>query len=56
MYILRDIAEKFVKKFHRNFTQRHNGAIALVARLQEEYIIYKIWGIAQKVVGEYPDY
>ena len=55
MYIPRDIAEEFVKEFHRNLTQGHNGAMALVARLQEEYIIYGIWGIARKVINECPD-
>ena len=42
MYILKDIAEEFVKEFHRNLIQGHNGAMALIARLQEEYIIYGI--------------
>ena len=52
MYILKDIAEEFVREFHKNLTQGHNGAIALVVRLQEEYIIYGIWGIARKVISK----
>ena len=52
MYIPRDIAEEFIKEFHRNLIQGHNRATTLVARLQEEYIIYGIWGIARKVVSE----
>ena len=44
-----------MKEFHKNLTQGHNGATALVARLQEKYIIYKIWGIAQKVISKYLD-
>ncbi len=42
MYIPKDIAEEFVKEFYENFIQGHNGVTALVARLQEEYIIYGI--------------
>ena len=42
MYILRSIVKEFIKEFYKNLTQGHNGAITLVARLQEEYIIYKI--------------
>jgi len=42
MYIPRDIIEEFVKEFYGNFIQGHNRAIALVARLQEEYVIYGI--------------
>ena len=54
-YIPKDIAKKFVKEFHRNLTQGHNRATALVARLQEKYIIHRIWGIARKVIGKCPD-
>jgi len=46
MYILRDIMEEFVREFHRNLMQGYNKVMALVARLQEEYIIHGIWGIA----------
>ncbi len=46
MYIPRNIAKEFVKEFHKNLTQRHNGTTALVTRLQEEYIIYGIQGVA----------
>jgi len=42
MYIPKNITEKFVKEFHRNLTQGHSKAIALVVRLQEEYIIHGI--------------
>ena len=52
MYILRNIAEEFIKEFHRNLTQGYNRATVLVARLQEEYIIYRIWGIAKKITSE----
>ena len=53
MYILKTIVKKFVKEFHKNLIQRHNGVIALVARLQEKYIIYRIQGIARKIISEY---
>jgi len=36
------IAKEFVEEFHRNLTQGHNRATALVRRLEKEYIIYKI--------------
>ena len=52
MYILRSIVKEFVKEFYKNLIQGHNGVIALVARLQEEYIIYKVWKIARKVMGK----
>jgi len=55
MYIPRGIMEKFVKEFYKNLIQGHNGAMALVARLQEKYIIHGIWGITQKVINECPD-
>ena len=48
MYILRDIAEEFIKEFYKNFIQGYNGVTELVARLQEEYIIHGIWKIAKK--------
>jgi len=55
-YIPNKIAEEFVTEFHKRITQRHNKAIALVARLSKEYIIRNIWKIARKVTREYPDY
>ena len=55
MYIPRDIAEEFIKEFHENLIQGHSGAMALVVRLQEKYIIYGIWGVTWKVVSEYLD-
>ena len=42
MYILKSIAKEFIKEFHGNLIQRHNGAITLAAKLQEEYIINRI--------------
>ena len=54
-YIPREIAEEFVKDFHKGMTQGHNGATALVSRLQEEYIIQGIWKIARQVTKECPD-
>jgi len=42
MYIPSKIAEEFVTEFYKETTQRHNGAIALVARLGKEYIIRNI--------------
>ena len=33
-YILSEITEKFITEFHKRTTQRHNGAIVLVARLR----------------------
>jgi len=33
MYVLSEIAEEFITEFHKETTQRHNKAIALVARL-----------------------
>ena len=39
IYLLRDIIKEFIKEFHKGPTQGHNGAAALVARLQEEYIV-----------------
>ena len=55
MYVLRGVVEEFIKEFYKNLTQGHNGATALVARLQEEYIIHGIWGIARKVMSKCPD-
>jgi len=57
MYIPSEIAEEFVIKFHKETTQRHNGAIVLVTRLKQEYIVRNIWKIAKKkVIRECPDY
>ena len=41
-YIPKLVAEEFIKDFHRGMTQGYNKVIALVSRLQKEYIIYKI--------------
>ena len=37
-YIPKQIAKKFIKDFHRGITQRYNKVIALILKLQEEYI------------------
>jgi len=42
IYILSKIAEKFVIEFYKETTQGHNGVIALIARLGQEYIIKNI--------------
>jgi len=42
IYVLSKITEEFVTEFHKGTTQRHNGVIALVARLGREYIIRNI--------------
>jgi len=42
IYILSKVAEKFVIKFHKGTTQRHNRAIALVARLGWKYIVKNV--------------
>jgi len=55
IYIPSKIAKKFITEFHKGTTQRHNGAIALVARLGKEYIIKNIWKIARRVIKEYPN-
>ena len=52
IYILRNIVKEFMKEFHRNLIQGYNGAIVLIARLQKEYIIHRIWKIARKVTGK----
>jgi len=54
-YVPRSIAEEFIKEFHEGMTQGHNGATGLVTRLQEEYIINGIWGLARQVTRECPD-
>jgi len=38
-YIPKEIAEVFVKDFHKGIIQGYNRATGLVLRLQEEYII-----------------
>jgi len=43
MYIPKNIAEIFIKKFYANFTQRYNKATALIKRLEKEYIVYKVY-------------
>ena len=52
IYILRSIAKEFIKEFYRNLIQGYNRVIALAARLQEEYVINRIYGIAKKVIKE----
>ena len=42
MYILSKIVKEFVTEFYKETTQRHNGVIALVARLGQEYIVRNI--------------
>jgi hypothetical protein len=54
-YIPRELAGEFVRDFHKGMTQGHNGAQGLVSRLQEEYIIQGIWGLARQVTKECPD-
>ena len=45
MYIPKSITEEFIKEFHINLTQRHNRTIALIRRLEKEYIIHKIYAL-----------
>jgi len=52
IYVLSKIAEEFVTEFHKGTTQRHNGAIVLIARLGQEYIVRNVWKIARKVTRE----
>ena len=52
MYILRSIVKEFVKEFYGNLMQGYNGAIVLVIRLQEEYVINGIYGITREVIKE----
>jgi uncharacterized membrane protein len=52
MYILRSISEHFIEDFYKGITQGYNGVQGLVLRLQEEYIINRIWRIAKKVIKE----
>jgi len=42
MYIPSEIAEKFITEFYKGTTQRHNGAIVLVARLGQKYIVRNV--------------
>jgi len=42
IYIPSKVAEEFIIEFHKGTTQRHNGAIVLIARLGREYIIRNI--------------
>jgi len=55
IYIPSKIAKKFVTKFYKGTTQRHNKVIALIARLGQEYIIRNIWKITRQLTKEYPD-
>ena len=50
MYIPKSIAKKFVEKFHKNLTQGHNGTTALIRKLEKEYIIHRIYALAQQVI------
>jgi len=52
MYIPSEITEKFIIEFHKGIIQRYNGVIALIARLEQEYIVKNIWKIARKVIKE----
>ena len=47
IYILKSIIKEFIKEFHKNLTQRHNGAIALVRKLEKKYIIYRVYALAR---------
>jgi len=47
MYIPKNIAKGFVEKFYKNLTQKHNGATALVKRLEKKYIIYRVHTLAR---------
>ena len=39
MYIPSNLAEEFIKDFHQGIIYGYNGAITLINKLQEEYII-----------------
>ena len=43
MYISKSIAKEFVENFYKNLTQRHNEAIALIRRLEKEYVIHRVY-------------
>ena len=55
MYIPKNIIKKFVEEFHRNLIQGYNGAIALIRRLEKEYVIHKIYIFIKQMTKEYPD-
>ena len=55
MYIPSKIVKEFITEFHKGITQRHNKAIALIARLGQKYIVKNAQKIARKVIKEYPD-
>ena len=42
IYILNKLAKEFIKDFYQGITQGYNKVTALINRLQEKYIIYKI--------------
>jgi len=46
MYVPKNIAREFVEEFHKNITQRHNRATALIRRLKKEYIIHGVYTLA----------
>ena len=56
IYVLGDITKEFISEFHRGIMQGYNGAIVLVARLQQEYIIRNVWNLVREVIREYPNY
>ena len=39
MFILEEVTKEFVIEFHKGMIQGHSGVLALVLRLQEEYIV-----------------
>ena len=45
MYIPRNITKKFIKEFHKNLIQRHNGATALIRKLEKKYVIYGVYAL-----------
>jgi len=42
IYIPNKIAEEFITEFYKGTTQGHNRAIALIARINREYIIRNV--------------
>jgi len=41
-YVPSKITEKFVTEFHKETTQRHNRATALITKLRQKYIVRNI--------------